>query len=238
MLFSAPLVILLLAAGVGAMAEWLARRQPKIPWLAFAGLALAVTPVLDAARQIREPFAREAIGALIPWVVQTHAPGSAIYIPGRTVHSWLFYTTDWQAPDTARIARTCRLVCFGGPAFYLAPTRGDSIVAEGDAYHYRYHDWDELIGIPPGFGPDDKSVKRSVPDPGWEANEVRRMLDVSSSELWLVSSTYYPGYLDPLAAPLERAGAIVLERRIAPGASATRYRLPEGREAATVSRGN
>jgi len=226
MAFAAPLVIIMIAAGVSAAADWLERRSQRRWWFPVACAGLAVLPGLDASRQMREPLEREAVGVLIPWLEQAHSPGAVIYVPGRTMAAWLFYSTDWGAPDTARILRISRLVSSGGAAFYLAPTREDSIIAEGDAYRFSYRDWIELVGISPGHGPGLGGLKRSIPDPGWYENEVRRMLAAGGPELWLVSTTYYPGYLDPLAAPLEAAGAIVVERRLAPGASVTRYTVP------------
>jgi hypothetical protein len=226
MLFSAPLVIIMVAAGVAAASNWLRARWNRVPWFSAACLGLALLPGLDAVRQIREPFQREAVGLLIPWVEQQHAPDAVIYVPGRTMAAWLFYSTDWAAPDTARVLRLSRLVSSAGAAFYLAPARGDSIRAEGDAYRFRYRDWLEVVGVSPGHGPNASGQKQPLPDPGWYNNEVRRMFAAGGRELWLVSATYYPGYLDPLAAPLEAAGAKVMARRLAPGANVTRYQLP------------
>lgn len=227
MLFSAPLVIIVVAAGVAATSHWLWARWNRIPWFYAACAGLAVLPGLDAVRQIREPFQREAVGLLIPWVEQEHAPGAVIYVPGRTMAAWLFYSTDWHAPDTARVLQLGRLVSSAGGAFYLAPTRRDSIRAEGDAYRFSYRDWIEVIGISPGHGPNEAGQNQPLSDPGWADNEIRRMFAAGGRELWLVSATYYPGHLDPLVAPLEAAGATVMERRLMPGANVTRYQLPE-----------
>jgi hypothetical protein len=227
MLFAAPLVIVMVSAGVAAVARWLQARWQFVPWFPLACSGLAVLPGLDAFRQFREPLQREAVGSLIPWLETHHTPGAVIYVPGRTVAAWLFYTTDWHAPDTARILRQSHLVSSGGAAFYLAGTRGDSIMAEGDSYRFSYGDWFELVGTPPGHGTVDTGEKRHSPDPGWYDNEVRRMFAARGPELWLVSATYNPGSLDPVAGPLEAAGARVMERRLSPGASITRYEVPD-----------
>lgn len=232
MLFSAPLVIVLVAAGVGAAADWLALRWRRVPWFYAACTGLVLLPGLDAVRQFRAPLEREAVGSLIPWLEADHAPGAVIYVPGRTMAAWLFYSTDWRTPDTARVLRLSRLVSSGGAAFYLAPARGDSIIAEGDGYRFPYRDWLELVGVSPGHGPNEAGQKQPLPDRGWAHNEIRRMLAVDGPELWLVSATYYAGYLDPLAAPLEAAGARVRERRTAPGGSVTRYEIPASMRAA------
>lgn len=234
MMFSAPLVIIMVAAGVAAVSHWLQARFQRVPWFYAACAGLVILPGLDAVRQFHTPLQREAVGLLIPWVEQAHLPGATIYIPGRTMAAWLFYSTDWNAPDTARALRLSRLTSSDGAAFYLAPARRDSITAEGDAFRFGYRDWIELVGISPGHGPDATGQKQPLPDPGWYHNEVRRMLAARGPELWLVSATYHAGYLDPLTAPLEAAGAKVLERRITPGGNVTRYQFPDSAEMATA----
>ncbi len=236
MLFAAPLVIIMVAAGVAAASHWLQTRWRRFPWFQTACAGLVILPGLDAVRQLQAPLQREAVGLLIPWVEKAHAPGATIYVPGRTMAAWLFYTTDWHAPDTARVLRLSRLVSSEGAAFYLAPARRDSIVAEGDAFRFGYRDWTELVGISPGHGPDATGQKQPLPDPGWYRNEVRRMLAAGGPELWLVSATYHAGYLDPLTAPLEAAGAKVLERRVTPGGNVTRYQISDSLRTAFTGR--
>ena len=222
LLFSLPGLILALAAGTGAIAEGLGRRWP-VAWLAAGAAALASLPGLDAARMLLEPYEREALAPLIARVRAEHQPGAAIYVFGRSVPAWVFYTTDWRAPDLARVRGRSALVSSTGGAFRHAASRGRPVVDEGDDLIFGYADWRELIGVPTGTGPDSTGVNATRPDTGWAENEARRLKAAGGPEAWVVMSSFIPGAPDLVDSALAANGGRRLFREERSGAVLSRW---------------
>lgn len=222
MLFSMPMMTLLITAGLWAIAEQLRARWRK-PALLLLGLMLVLLPALDAVRQFREPLDRESIRPLVRQFEQDHAPGATVYIYGRAMPAWLFYTTDWQHPDIARVREHSILIGSTGGAFYHAASRGHPVTEEGDSLNFAYRDWRELVGVPSGLGPDTLGIRRDAPDPGWAANEVRRIRQAGGSETWLVLYSFVPGIQDSLAVAMQAAGATRTLQEDRDGAVLERY---------------
>ncbi len=222
LLFALPGLILALAAGTGAIAEWLGRRWP-VAWLAVGAAALAFLPGLDAARMLLEPYEREALAPLIARVRAEHQPGAAIYVFGRSVPAWVFYTTDWRAPDLARVHGRSALVSSTGGAFRHAASRRRPVVDEGDDLIFGYADWRELIGVPTGTGPDSNGVNALQPDTGWAENEARRLKAAGGPEAWVVMSSFIPGAPDLVDSALIATGGRRVFREERSGAVLSRW---------------
>ncbi len=206
MLFALPSILLLLTAGVWAVCEWL-RARARIPWFALASASLVVLPGIDAAREWITPLDRESLRPLIAEIVADHQPGAAVYVYGRAMPAWLFYTTDWSRPDLARVHLRSQLIASTGGAFYHAASRGHAVGREGDDLLFPYRDWRELVGVPSGLGPDSLGIRADAPDPGWGANEARRIREAGGPEAWLVLFSFAPGVQDSLEAAMRAAGA-------------------------------
>jgi len=224
LLFAGPGMILLIVAGLARVTELLAGKLQRVA-LGIAGGAVLLLPVRDAVTQARTPLEREAARPLVTWFLREHQPGAAVYVPGRAIPAWLYYTTEWNAPDTTRLHRLAATVSSTGPLFYQRPTRGGPVVNEGDAFVSAYCDWQELIGIPPGRGPDSTGRRRAGNDPGWAENEVRRLHALKAPELWLIATTYELSEPDPLGPALVAAGARETARKTVAGGYAARFDL-------------
>ncbi|MBK8002418.1 MAG: glycosyltransferase family 39 protein [Gemmatimonadetes bacterium] len=224
LLFAAPLVGLLLAAGAGLVADRLARWRPA-PWLGLGAVMLLGLPALDAVRDLVAPPEREALAPLVRTLQREAAPGATIYVFGRAVPAWVFYTTDWRAPDTARVRHHVSLVSSTGAAFRHAGPRGHPVAQEGDSLAYRLGPWTELVGIPSGTGPDSLGVNGAVEDAGWADNEARRIQAAGGPEAWLVLSSHRAGVAALLDSAMVRRGGVRLARLPATGAEVSRWRF-------------
>jgi hypothetical protein len=222
MLFSMPMMALLISAGLWAMAEQL-RARWREPAFLLLGLLIVLLPALDAVRGFVEPLDRESIRPLVRQFEREHAPGATVYVYGRAMPAWLFYSTDWSHPDIPRVREHSILIGSTGGAFYHATSRGRAVIEEGDSLNFPYRDWRELVGIPSGLGPDTLGIRRDAPDPGWAANEARRIRQAGGPEAWLVLYSFVPGVQDSLAAAMQAAGATRTLREDREGAVLERY---------------
>jgi hypothetical protein len=234
LLFVVPGLAVLLAAGTEAVCAWLTRRWP-VAWLAAAGVGLAFLPGLDAARQLAEPYEREATRPLVERFRREHAPGAAIYVFGRGMPAWLFYSTDWRAPDLARVRERIALVSSTGAAFRNAASRGRPVAAEGDTLRFAVGDWRELVGVPTGTGPDSLGIPSPAPDSGWADNEARRLHEAGGPEAWVLLSSFQPMVPDQLDAALTRRGGVRALREERPGAVLMRWTFPAAPEASPAA---
>ena len=107
MTFSAPLLILLVVGGVRAAAAVPARWLPSPARPAVFPLAVALGLVPAAAwtaAQARAPEWREDMRPPAARLERPDARGVPLYIGWGAGPTWAFYTTNWAAPDTARLA--------------------------------------------------------------------------------------------------------------------------------------
>ncbi len=222
MLFAMPGMTLLLSAGLWAICERFGARW-RLPLLGLVSAAFLALPGLDAIRAWKQPLDRESLRPLVARLEQEHAPGAAIYVYGRAMPAWLFYTTDWSHPDLTRVHERSVLISSTGGAFYHAASRGHAVAEEGDSLIYPYRDWRELVGVPAGLGPDTLGIRRDAPDPGWATNEVRRIRQAGGPEAWLVLFSFAPGVQDSLAAAMQAAGATRTLHEERDGAVVERY---------------
>ncbi len=224
MLFALPSGVLLLAAGLEALVMAFPGR-----WGAPAGLLLGVLllglPARDAGLEFRTPGEREAMRSLVHTFLAEHHHGAPVYLYGRAVPNWVFYTTDWARPDTTRVRMYSELVGSTGRAFRHAASRGRAVRNEGNELVFGYRDWIELVGVPTGTGPDSLGINGVVPDTGWANNEARRIRSVGSPEAWVVLSSFLPGVPESLDSALAAVGGTRTLELEEPGALLQRYKF-------------
>ncbi len=192
MVFAAPLLaplvaggiegILLARSGFGALAVW---------WL--SGALLLTRPLLGAGL---EGILVDPGGHLRPVVEQLRRQrryGDAVYVFAGSIPAWAFYSTDWSAPDTVRLALLSRVARAGGPAFENAPSRGRGVsTGEGAGLAYSTPEGTELLGVPTGMEYRPViGVEQEAPDPGWVTHEAARIAAAPGPGVWVLMSEYY-----------------------------------------------
>ncbi len=225
MLFCIPGIIVLLVVGLETMAKGIAVSRRRTTLIVAAAMLLFL-PGRDAWLQLRTPREIEASRTPIRQFLAGHEPGANVYVLARAVPAWLFYTTDWSAPDLARVERLSAITSSGGVAFRHASSRGAPVREEGDTLAFSYRDWRELIGVSSGTGPDLAGINALAPDPEWADNEARRLAQSAHPDVWAVFSSTAPDWPALIDRALIRRGAtrVLLEGH--PQAALGRYRLP------------
>jgi hypothetical protein len=109
-----------------------------------------------------------------------------IYVHPGALPAWAFYTTDWAAPDTARLAFLSRIGSSGGGAFENAPSRG-AVIGEGEGLIRTYRGRKEIFGVPVGLQLHAFLGRtKALPDSGWTEHEIRRIRSEADSAVWLL----------------------------------------------------
>jgi hypothetical protein len=201
-LFAIPMTIIALAAGMA----WLADRLPRsgrTAALALSGVAW-LTPAFGAdVDRIALPQLPEAARPVIDEFNRLHRGNEPVYIFGHGVPAWLFYTTDWTAPDTLRLRRLSQRASY--------PYRGRC----------------ELISVPPGL--EWRLVTgyaRVARDPGWADGEAGRIKTMAQPFIWLFFSHFAPEERTALLSAVQRAGGHPVYVFQDDGAELYRYRFP------------
>ena len=211
MLYSAPLWILLVVAGLDELGERLVGR--RAPWLLAAAAAAAlVLPLRNAVAELLSPSRPQDIRPLVRLFQQQHAAGDAVYVFGRAVPAWVFYTSDWGAPDLVRVEVLGKLVSSGGVAFRNRETRAGPVRKEGRDLVFTYRDWSELIGVPTGQGPTTTGSGSELPDSGWAENEAARLRAAGRPRAWVLLSSYRAAIPGLLLTAVQQQGGTLIDR--------------------------
>jgi hypothetical protein len=226
MLFSVPLVAILVAAGVETLIRRVLPRKPPVALPLLSAVLLLLPLRTDLSLAIR-PEPPEDLRSLARVFQREHAPGDAIYVFGRSMPGWLFYSTDWEHPDRARVRELSELVGSTGVAFRNAPSRGHPVKEEGDSLRYARGDYLELVGIPAGTGPAPGLPNgQDRPDTGWARNELRRLrVAAGTASGWCLVTSFKPAVLDSLLATSSAEGAMLQSRWDSPRGVLLRYRF-------------
>ena len=210
-LFSAPNITVLIAAGAVAVAGLIERHWPRVRarWilqlLLYPSLVLAVT--LAVARPADWGFRGVEVRQLAE-LFRDRAHGEPVYIFSRSVPAWVFHTTNWNAPDTARLTWVARIAGPGGPGFVNGPSRGSRPLGEGADLVYSFQKRQELYGSPTGaqarMG---VGYVPPVPDSGWAENEAWRMRTAARPYIWIIASDYAHGSMDERTILMKAVGA-------------------------------
>jgi hypothetical protein len=218
--FTAPLLILAAAAGIGAVAGWVHRRISSIRagWIQF--LVLVPSVMVGVAWTLIAPGAAQGMPAIVRQLEQRRQSGEPVYLFHRAIGPWAFYSTDWSRPDRARLAWIARIASPQGPSFGNAPPRGTRRTGEGDTLVYRYRGREELFGTASGVQgrawlppePDQSPNWQARADPGWAVAEAARLRG-KGPRVWAVFTADSPGQevLDLLQA-IERSGGRIESR--------------------------
>jgi hypothetical protein len=223
-LFSAPLVFLTF----GAAAAWAVdvllparRARESARWargIAFgAAVALLVRWRVPTVREEAiHPRRYEDTRDVIADYLRRRSP-DPVYVYAGGVPSWVFYTTDWRAPDRARLRWMARVAGPLGTAFENRPSRGHPVVHEADDLVYAAGGRREVIGV--GTGMEYRERVRGLyplPDSGWADNEARRLreaVDASATPgryAWVYLAHHGELQRDLLIAAMRRQGARIV----------------------------
>jgi uncharacterized membrane protein len=205
MLFAAPAFLVFTAAGVALVLKTEPLVRSRILCTALV-MFLLLPSVAHAAIELRHSDRRELARTVIARLQSTASDSSPAYILSSGLAAWLLYTTDWGAPDTARLAWLTHMARQpGGPISYNAPSRLRPVHNEGDDYQRWYNRRREIYGMPSGM--EETSTRFPVaPDPGWAENEARRIVAAARPCVWLVAVHYHQRELDELVRALKSRG--------------------------------
>ena len=190
-LFLLPALIVLLVAGLGEAVERLplAARRP--------GLAVAAAVILlplEFQAVVRtfavEPSAR--FQDLVHELQARRRPGEPVYIFARSLPAWIYYSTDWNRPDSLRLEFLALAGTSGGAAFENQPSRGRVSEPDPRTVVYGPAASAELLGLPSGM--EWREIQEHVglrPDSGWVSVESRRIERAAHPAIWVLASGYY-----------------------------------------------
>jgi 4-amino-4-deoxy-L-arabinose transferase-like glycosyltransferase len=225
-LFAAPLVQLLFLAGLQAVTERMPEPRARRSWV-LAGAALACPLVAVSLLQLTRG-APEDVRSLVQELTRRRRE-EPVYVFAGSIPPWLFYSTDWKAPDRERLKVASRLAGSGGVAFENAPSR-DRVGPElGAGLAQRSAAGPELYGIATGieWTPSLGPLKR-ITDDGWTETEADRVTALEGGVVWVLMS-HLVGSEAELLRELERRGACATFVRRLDNAILVRYAVPPGR---------
>jgi hypothetical protein len=232
-LFSAPLLAILVSAGAVVIAQALERSWPKLRarWV----LLLLVYPsfILAATLALASPsdwgFHGVEVRPLAE-LYQRRGRGEPVYVFPRAVPAWVFHTTSWSAPDTARLRWVAEIAGPVGPGFVNGASRGTRQRGDGAGLVYASDGKRELFGTSTGAqGRVGVGYTPPEPDPGWAESEAWRMRTAAKPFVWIILSDYAHGTLDEraiLMKAVEATGGEVVDSSAAADAVLYRVRFP------------
>ena len=224
MIYAAPLLMLIVAQGVATGIGWV--RHPAAARAAWVLVVVWLVLLGEAAATRRRPA--PDVPSLVQLLRRASPPEAPVYVLANALPMWAFYTTDWAAPDSARLHWLGRLAGPGGPAFHNAAARGRLRPDEAAALVGRWEGGAraEIIGLATGMQKRDLAgLSRSRPDSGWVEDEVKRIVAAGDHDVWLLLAFAFSHEGDELLAGLDAAGEERIYERDAPDASLYRYRL-------------
>jgi hypothetical protein len=184
LLFTAPLIIIAVVAGVDAIGGLVPAAQRAV--VVVAAAAIVVAP--DAIEPLAHGFPRSAgsIQADLAMVWRRVHAGEPAYVFALDVPRWAFYTTDWAHPDTDRVNRLVAMTTRLGPNSGNRPPRDQPVDHEGWDLVLQTDGRTELIGVGTGSEILSDGVAHGRPDPGWATNEANRVRAAATPSAWLV----------------------------------------------------
>ncbi len=224
MIYAAPLLMLILAQGVATGIGWV--RHPAAARAAWVLVVVWLALMGEAAATRRRPA--PDVPSLVQLLRRASPPEAPVYVLANALPMWAFYTTDWAAPDSARLHWLGRLAGPGGPAFHNAAARGRVRPDEAETLVGRWEGGAraEIIGLATGMQKRDLAgFSRSRPDSGWVEDEVKRIVAAGDHDVWLLLAFAFSHEGDELLAGLDAAGGERIYERDASDASLYRYRL-------------
>lgn len=189
MLFAAPLLQILVAAGANSLVQTGSHhlRAPLwgLAWLLLLANPMARAIVGAAAPASRDGRHREAIRAF----ERLAKPDEPVYVSAGSIPPWVYYTTNWNAPDSGLLQEIARLASYPGVAFENGPPR-DTVKTElGDGLTFITGRRASMLGLYTGLQVrSGVPIARSQPDPGWYAVEAERIRRLARPSVWVILS--------------------------------------------------
>jgi hypothetical protein len=226
-LFAAPLTLIAYASLLAWAVERLPARAVAMT-LTAACTALALAPAPMLVRRIAHPVFYAVGKEVIAQVDAMSNKREPVYIAARSFPLWVFYTTDWNAPDEGRLRWAATIARAGGPAHNNAPSRGRVRPDETRDLTRAYRGRVELVGTPTGrqyrtstrtLNPSLTAAEYAVPlepDTGWAELEVSRMAATAHNRLWVFGSHMFAldGAEPALIGEMQRRRVrLIMERR-------------------------
>jgi hypothetical protein len=190
-LFLLPALIVLVVAGLTEAVELLPLHARR-PGLAV-GAAVILLPMEFVG--MARTFAPEPSGRfqeLVRALQTRRRPGEPVYIFARSLPAWIYYSTDWNRPDSLRVEFLSRAAGAAGAAFENLPSRGRVSEPNPGTVVYGSGASAELLGLPSGM--EWREVQEHVglrPDSGWVGIESGRIERVAHPAVWVLASGYY-----------------------------------------------
>lgn len=221
-LFALPLLDIAVAAGLVAL-----DKLPRPVRVALAAPFAVVfgAGVLWCVDRVAAPDWEDHIRPAVEFFREEVRPGEPVYVLAGALPAWTFYTTDWQQPDTARLARVAREASAGGLAFENERPRGRRVEDDGAHLVFRYKDWTELFGVYSGARwLSDGELTQRHPDANWAASEAHRVRNAAKPSTWVLAGRSLR--LDrELRAAIEALGGRSAESYVDTDVTVTRYRF-------------
>jgi len=139
----------------------------------------------------------------------------AVYVSPGGVPGWLFYSTNRNAPDLARVDWGMKAVDLGGPAAMFRWRRSTVSAGQGLASTLlsRQNSVAELIGRASGLDfVHDERKWRTRPDPDWATGELGRLKAVARPCVELLLIDIHPAEYAALHEEIGRAAGVVRTR--------------------------
>ena len=194
-------------------------------------IATAVIVLPMAFQAVVRTFALEPSGhfqQLVRELLEHRKPGEPVYVFARSLPVWIYYSTDWERPDTLRLRYMSLAAASNGPAFENAPSRGRVHAEEVRALRPAAEAPGEILGLPSGM--EWREVQehvRAVPDSGWVELERRRIEDAARPGIWVIATTFYAPEIDLFKA-LERDATRRTFAHLRNGSALVRYEFERG----------
>ncbi len=244
LLFCAPILAVLTAAGAVAVATGVERSWPRLRarWI----LLVLVYPslILAAALAFAAPsdwgFRGTEVQPLAE-LYQIRGAGEPVYVFPRAVPAWVFHTTDWSAPDTSRLTWVAQVAGPNGPGSINGPSRGTRHFRPGHALVYSSEVGKELYGTSSGVQVRRGHLSSLQPDSGWAETEARHIREAARPYIWMILADYAHGPLDERAILMKAvtaAGGEVVFTSITPDAVLLRLRFSPGAKDSARADGN
>ena len=202
-----------LMAFVGVMlAEVLRVVRLGEPAAALAGaLMIVVWGAPEALRNARHPQIREE-GRQSARQVARAALAEPVYLTPSGIPSWVYYTTDWARPDTARLDFVVRAGTSSGPAAFNDLVDQGPVHGEAQPPRYAGAGRVEVLGRRSGVSyREPNGFDQTTPDPGWASAEVDRIVEVARPHAWVYAGPWKDTEFPGLRAEFARRGIVIVE---------------------------
>lgn len=206
--FAVPLLAIMAAAGTVEVTRKLRVRGKPVALAVFTTLFL-LPATYSAVTGLRGPYAGgDNARSVIRAFEQSPRSREAVYIGANGIPEWLFYTTNWDAPDTARLAfYAWASRSPHGPAKQNGPSRGRTVAREGFELTVGYRGRREVVGLFSGIAV--RPVHKNVvtrPDEGWAVNEAARIRVAAAPCATVMALGSFPPEIEALHGALEQLG--------------------------------